>query len=82
MLKCREIATQASDYLDDNQTLRQRLAVAVHLLICGQCRAFIRQLRLALVYYRRVPQQALDDAEAAAITQRVLGKTHRHHPDN
>jgi len=78
MLKCRDIANQASDYLDDNQTLRQRLAVAVHLLICGHCRAFIRQLRLALVYYRRLPVQTLDDAEAAAITQRAIGKHHQH----
>ena len=78
MLKCRDIATVASDYLDANQTLKQRLAVAMHLLICGHCRAFIRHLRLALVYYRRLPVQTLDDAEAAVITQRAIGKHHQH----
>lgn len=57
--------------IDDNQTLRQRLAVAMHLLICGKCRGFIRHLRLALVYYRRLPPKTLSNAEATAITRHV-----------
>jgi hypothetical protein len=78
MLKCRDIATQASDYLDGNQTLRQRLAVALHLLICGNCKDFIRHLRLALAYYRRLPPHSLADAEATAITRHVLDRNHQH----
>lgn len=80
MLKCRDIAAKASDYLDNNQTLRERLAVAMHLLICGKCRAFIRHMRLALVYYRHIPPKTLSDAEAAAIAHQVLGK-HQQHPE-
>ena len=80
MLKCHDIATQASDYLDRNQTLRQRLAVAVHLLICGNCKEFIRHLRLALVYYQRLPTRPLDDAEATAIASRAISQQ-QSHPD-
>jgi len=78
MLKCRDIATQASDYLDDNLTLKQRLAVALHLLICGKCRAFIRHLRLALDYYRRLPPGTLSDAEASVIADHAINRHHQH----
>jgi predicted anti-sigma-YlaC factor YlaD len=74
MLKCRDIAHQASDYLDHNLTLRGRLVVGAHLLLCGKCRAFVRHMRTALAYYRELPPDVLDDAEAAAIAARASGK--------
>jgi hypothetical protein len=71
MLKCRDIAERASDYIDGHLSLNQRLAVLLHLLICGHCRAFVRQLRLLLAYYRHLPPQELAPEEAAAIAQRA-----------
>ena len=73
MLKCRDIASQASSIVEGNQTLGQRLAVAFHLLICGRCRAFIRHLKTSLVYFRELPHKPLADEEADAITKRVTG---------
>jgi hypothetical protein len=75
MLKCRDIAEQASDYIEGRQSFRQRLAVAFHLLICGNCREFIRHLRLALTFYSRVPTQQTSDEEAERLVQQVLDKT-------
>jgi hypothetical protein len=74
MLKCRDIAERASDYVDRNQSFGQRMEVAFHLLMCGKCRAFIRHLRIALLYFRGLPPPQLDDAEAAAIARRVTGE--------
>lgn len=74
MLKCRDIAHQASDYLDRNQSFGQRMKIAFHLLMCGNCRAFIRHLRIALVYFRKLPPQPLEEAEAAAIARRIAEK--------
>ena len=73
MLKCRDIAKQASDFVDGNQTLGQRLAVMFHLLMCGRCRAFIRHLRTTLAYMKKLPPGSLSDEEAAEITKRVTG---------
>lgn len=78
MLKCRDIASQVSDYLDGTQTLRERIAVSVHLLMCGECRAFVRHLRIAISYYRRLPPVQLTDSEATEIVQRAINSQNRH----
>jgi hypothetical protein len=72
MYKCRDIAKHASEYVDRQLSLRERLAFALHLLICGHCREFLRQLRLALALYRRLPSQELTAIEAEAVVQKVL----------
>ena len=77
MLTCKDIAKQASDYVDGHMTLRQRLAFAWHLLLCGQCREFLRQLRLAVTLYHRMPAKELTPQEAEAMVNKVLGQ-HRH----
>ncbi len=47
MLNCKTLAQRhASDYLDQQLTMRQHLGVRVHLLLCKICRRFIDQLRL------------------------------------
>lgn len=74
MLKCRDIAEQAGDYVEGRQSLRQRLAVAFHLLLCGNCRDFIRHLRLALRYYAKVPVQRTSEQEAERLVQSILDK--------
>lgn len=77
MLTCKDIARQASDYVDGHLTVRQRLAFAFHLLLCGQCREFLRQLRLALRFYHQLPAKELSPQEAEAVVNKVLGQ-HRH----
>jgi hypothetical protein len=72
MLTCKDIAKQASDYVDGQMTVRQRLAFAFHLLVCGQCREFLRQLRLAVSFYQRMPAKELSAQEADAIVARIV----------
>jgi hypothetical protein len=70
-LKCRDIASGASDYVDQHLGFRQRIAFACHLLICDNCRAFLRHWRQALALYRRMPASTLTDHEAKAIADRA-----------
>jgi len=72
MLKCRDIAIQASDYIDGEMNLRQRLSVGVHLLLCGRCRTFIRHMRLTIAYCQRLPAADISSSEAARITDKVI----------
>lgn len=46
MLKCKQVAEQASDYLDKDQSLMQRLSWRMHLFMCKHCRRFVKNLRL------------------------------------
>lgn len=44
MLTCEQATEKASARLDGQLDSRERLALAVHLLICNRCRRFARQL--------------------------------------
>lgn len=66
MLTCKELVAHSSDYLDGQLTLRQRLAVRAHLAMCGNCRRFIRQMKLTQAVIRQMPDEALPELDALA----------------
>lgn len=47
MLSCRDfVHRHASDYIDHQLHGRQKFGVSLHLLLCGHCRRFLRQLKM------------------------------------
>lgn len=44
MRSCREISALVSQALDRDLSLRERVAVALHLLLCSHCQKFKRQM--------------------------------------
>ncbi|WP_275544554.1 MULTISPECIES: anti-sigma factor family protein [unclassified Pseudomonas] len=66
MLTCKELVAHSSDYLDGQLTLRQRLAVRAHLAMCGNCRRFIRQMKLTQAVIRQMPDEELPALDALA----------------
>ncbi|SDA56947.1 Putative zinc-finger [Pseudomonas sp. NFPP33] len=66
MLTCKELVAHSSDYLDGQLTLRQRLAVRAHLAMCGNCRRFIRQMKLTQAVIRQMPENELPELDALA----------------
>ena len=66
MLTCKELVALSSDYLDGQLTLRQRLAVRAHLAMCGNCRRFIRQMKLTQAVIRQMPEEELPELDALA----------------
>ena len=78
MLSCSDIAKQASDYLDGHLSVRQRLAFAVHLLLCGKCKEFLRQLGLALRFYQQLPPRQLSKEAAESLVSTILDKHNPH----
>lgn len=72
MLSCRELHEQhASDHVDGCLSPRARLAVRLHLALCGNCRRFIRQLRLVKAVLRERPDVSLPDGEAKPLAARL-----------
>lgn len=47
MLMCKDLAGLASDYIDGELSTRQNLSVKFHLMMCGNCRTFIGNLRMS-----------------------------------
>jgi len=71
MLKCREVSSQASDYIDHELQGMQRLNMALHLLLCGRCRRFVRQLRLAVGAIRTARASCADAPDAETVRKIV-----------
>lgn len=57
MKTCREIQRQASDLLEGELTMVDRIGITMHLLLCGDCRRSIRHLRLLVNSLALHPQQ-------------------------
>ncbi|AEB57645.1 anti-sigma factor family protein [Ectopseudomonas mendocina] len=66
MLTCKELVAHSSDYLDGQLTLRERLAVRAHLAMCGNCRRFIRQMKLTQAVIRQMPEGELPELDTLA----------------
>jgi len=48
MFSCKEVHERASRYLDQDMDLFPRMGMLMHLLMCGQCRMFVKQLDLTI----------------------------------
>jgi hypothetical protein len=63
MLNCKQVATLASDYLDNNTPLKWQ--IRLHLLMCANCRRFIRHLKITReVSTRMAINEPVEDTEA------------------
>jgi hypothetical protein len=82
IFSCRKATELASAAMDRDLALRESASLRAHLLICGWCRRFIRQLRLI----RRLLRDRLDphpgpavftlSVEARRRIRRALGDPH------
>lgn len=71
MLKCRDLAKRADSFLEQRLSPRQQLATGFHLLICGNCRAFMRQMKQALQIYPALGNTEASDDEVAAVVKAI-----------
>jgi hypothetical protein len=63
MLNCKQVATLASDYLDNATPLKWQ--IRLHLLMCANCRRFIRHLKITReVSARMMINEPAGDTEA------------------
>ena len=46
LLKCKDVAFLASDYLDKNLTNSISLRLRWHLMLCANCRRFVKHLQI------------------------------------
>ncbi len=53
MYSCRQVHDHASRLVDGELTVRQTIALRVHLALCRSCRRFVRQFRLLSRLLRR-----------------------------
>lgn len=72
MLSCSHIAQHASDYIDQDVSLFQRLKIRWHLRACIHCSRLVRHLQITLGYTRKLDRQQASLQEAEAVLEKVL----------
>lgn len=61
MLSCKQASQLISQSLDRKLSLRERIGVRLHLLICDVCTRFGKQLKLMRLYVQRMREQTEQD---------------------
>lgn len=67
MLSCKEVSQLSSEFIDKRLSLKQRLRFFIHMLMCGHCRRYIRQLRTMIQKSRGLYQGPASDITAEQI---------------
>ena len=71
MLKCRDVAHQASDYIDNNMRGWELFRFRLHLFICFYCRRFVRHVRITRDFVRSRPMPKASSAEIETVMKAV-----------
>lgn len=72
MLSCKDACENATEYLDGETTIMQRLSMRFHLLLCKNCRIFFRQFKLVIGTAAKVSAApAPTDAEIDSLVARL-----------
>lgn len=72
MLSCKEVATQASEYLDSNMTARLRWQMRLHLMMCSHCRRFIRHIKLTQTIAQNAAEDDMKEVNSEKIYRQVM----------
>jgi hypothetical protein len=71
VLSCKQVVDGADRLLAGEISLRQRLAMRLHLLICVHCRRYLRQMGLLLNALPHLRRRAADPAQVDTVMARV-----------
>jgi len=72
MLKCKDIVANATDYVDKELSWQQTMSIALHLLICGHCRRFVKYFRLSFLVLKN--KHTISQAQADNISAEIVAK--------
>lgn len=70
-MTCRKVIEFLTDYLEGRLTLRQRFILRLHLLLCGHCRAYLRNFR-ATIRAEHAAHPKRNDAERPAVPEELV----------
>ncbi|MGA7800479.1 MAG: hypothetical protein WCC36_06680 [Gammaproteobacteria bacterium] len=71
MRKCRDVASPLSEGWERSLPWSSRIGVRFHLLLCGSCRQYARQLRWLSRTYRELTAKARGATLTAEVRERI-----------
>jgi predicted anti-sigma-YlaC factor YlaD len=71
LLTCQEVANLASDYLDKQTDGKLSLKIRVHLMMCANCRRFVKHLHLTSTAVPHLIRKDVAPTDAEAILKKI-----------
>lgn len=68
---CQEVATLASDYLDKHTNGKLGFKIRLHLLMCENCRRFVKHLQLTTAVAPQFVYKNTTPVDAEAILKKI-----------
>lgn len=72
MLKCKDVVSNATDYIDKEMSWSQSMNMALHLLLCGHCRRFIKYFKLSLLTLKN--KKTISSENANQLGSEIIAK--------
>jgi len=72
MLKCKDVVANATDYIDKELSWSQSMNMALHLLMCGHCRRFIKYFKLSL--QSLINKKTISEENAKQLSAEIITK--------
>ncbi|MBI3491684.1 MAG: hypothetical protein HY047_07890 [Acidobacteria bacterium] len=72
MIRCKEVATLLDTEQVADESLWTRIGVRLHLIMCRNCRRFVRQLRQLRVGARSIRSGFDAEASAAGLEPKIV----------
>ncbi|MEO6697889.1 MAG: hypothetical protein ABIR53_00635 [Paraperlucidibaca sp.] len=79
MLNCRDVGTNATEFLSGALPLKTNLLVVWHVLRCGNCRLAVIQIITMLMALRKRKAKPVSDEQVQAWLKALDEHNHSHH---
>ena len=76
MLKCKQIVAQASEYIDGDMGLLQKLQFQFHLAMCVHCRRFVTNFKAGIEMIKRLPYDDVSQEQIDCVHRRIAQSKH------
>jgi len=78
MRQCKDIAEEASNYINGDLPLRERVGHYFHLVLCKCCRNYLQQIRQSISTLAVVKPQEKSNIDTDALAKKLYDSCHKH----
>ena len=79
MFECKDVAEEASNYINKDLPWRKRLGLFMHIVICSCCRNYLNQMKQAIQAFTVVRPKESSDTDTHALAEKLRELHQKHH---
>lgn len=71
MFQCKDVAEEASNYLNKDLPLHKRVGLFLHLVVCSCCRNYLQQIRQTVQTVSTIHPKEQDNTDLSALAKKL-----------